>query len=126
MSTDTMLGNKDRGRVIDWKRVVDSYEEENNRLRDGLERALTFVVNAKGPRRLEEKLRDLLGASYQHVPEHQFRRGWRECCPECGVWVDAHIVAEGPIVDLQLTRTNEKPELLNARLKGRRAQKESV
>ena len=50
---------------------------------------------------------------------HQFRRGWRECCPYCDVWIDAHIVAEGPIVDLQLTRTNEKPELLEARIKRR-------
>lgn len=28
MSTDTMLGNKDRGRVIDWKRVADSYRDD--------------------------------------------------------------------------------------------------
>lgn len=28
MSTDTMLGNKDRGHVIDWKRVADSYRDD--------------------------------------------------------------------------------------------------
>lgn len=28
MSTDTMLGKKDRGHVIDWKRVADSYRDD--------------------------------------------------------------------------------------------------
>ena len=72
MSVDTMLGNRKRGREIDWKRVADSYREDmcklieagnrlarevraltddeaNNRARDLWAKCVLEVTAAEGP-----------------------------------------------------------------------------
>ena len=105
----------------DWKSETPQ-DADTHRLRST--RAYQIVKGlevALGPQDSERSARRdvATGTEMAGAENGRFRKSWRECCPYCDVWVDAHIVADGPIVGLQLTRTNEKPKLLNALLKRR-------